>query len=137
MSEVRGKKLLLKALVAVAVLGGMLTGCFQPALPISTRPQYPIDVFFEKETTDRIYDELQLLTLSDETPLSERSRRDKERLMYRGNDVQQKDLLMARLVIDAQKLGADALVNVKYRVFTSATATGYKLEGLAVKYRGE
>ncbi len=137
MRKVSRKKLSLRVLVAFAFWGGILTGCFQPALPISTRPQYPIDVFFEKETTDRTYDELQLLTLSDESPLSERSRRDKERLMYRGNDVQQKDLLMAKLVIDAQKLGADALVNVKYRVFTSATSTGYQLEGLAVKYRGE
>ena len=137
MRNVSHKKLSLRDLVTIAFLGGIVTGCFQPALPISMRPQYPIDVFFEKETTDRPYNELQLLTLSGEEPLNDRSRKDRERLLYRGNDVQQKDLLMAKLVIDAQKLGADALANVKYRVFTSEKTTGYQLEGLAVKYRGE
>lgn len=58
-------------------------------------------------------------------------------MAYRGNDAQTKDLLTAQLVIKAQKLGADALINVQYRYFTSATVEGYTLKGLAVQYRGE
>jgi hypothetical protein len=120
----------------VLTLGGM-TGCFRPVIPISTRPQYPIDVFFDHETVDRPYTELQVLTLSEETPLSDREKRAKDRLLTRGNDLVQKDLLVAKLVVEAQKLGADALVRVKYQVYTTEKATGYSMEGLAVKYRGD
>lgn len=120
----------------VLMLGG-LAGCFRPVIPISTRPQYPIDVFYVNETVNRPYDELTLLTMSGEKPLTPDQRRSRDRMLYRGNDMEQKDLLLAQMVVDAQKLGADALINVKYQVYTSATATGYTLEGLAVKYRGE
>lgn len=135
MSEVKTKRY--TSLLVLALLTGGLAACFNPAIPISTRPQYPIDVFFNNQTVDRPYDELELLTIAEEVPLSDREKRSKERLLFRGNDVQQKDLLVARLVVDAQKLGADALVNVKYQVYTNEKATGYSMEGLAVKYRGE
>lgn len=123
-------------IVLFALLLGGLAGCFRPVVPISTRPQYPIDVFFENETISRPYDEIRLLSLSEENPLDAKQRRSRDRMLYRGNDMEQKDLLLAQMVVDAQRLGADALVNVKYQVYTSATATGYLLEGLAVKYRG-
>ena len=114
-----------------------LVGCFRPVIPISTRPQYPIDVFYANETVSRPYEEVRLLSFSEEQPLSDKQNRSRDRMLYRGNDLEQKDLLLAKMVVDAQKLGADALVNVKYQVYTSATASGYTLEGLAVKYRGE
>jgi uncharacterized protein YbjQ (UPF0145 family) len=57
-------------------------------------------------------------------------------MVYRGNDAQTKDLLTAQLVLKAQKVGADALINVQYRYFTSTTVEGYTMKGLAVKYRG-
>lgn len=121
----------------LALMLGGLSGCFRPVIPISTRPQYPIDVIYVNETVSRPYEELTLLTMSEEKPLTAQQRRSRDRMLYRGNDMEQKDLLLAQMVVDAQKLGADALVNVKYQVYTSATATGYLLEGLAVKYRGE
>lgn len=124
-------------IVLTALLCGVLAGCFRPVIPISTRPQYPIDVFYANETVSRPYEELRLLSLSEEKPLSEKQARSRDRMLYRGNDLEQKDLLLAKMVVDAQKLGADALVNVKYQVYTSATASGYTLEGVAVKYRGE
>jgi hypothetical protein len=126
-----------RGIVLFALMLGGLAGCFRPVIPISTRPQYPIDVFYEHETVSRPYDEVRLLSLSEEKPLDARQRRSRDRMLYRGNDLEQKDLLLAQMVVDAQRLGADALVNVKYQVFTSATTTGYTLEGLAVKYRGE
>jgi len=121
-------------LLFALMLGGLM-GCFRPVVPISTRPQYPIDVFYENETVSRPYDEVRLLSFSEEKPLNAKQRRSRDRMLYRGNDMEQKDLLLAQMVVDAQRLGADALVNVKYQVYTSATATGYLLEGLAVKYR--
>ena len=58
-------------------------------------------------------------------------------MLARGNDMQQKELLMARMSMEAKKLGADALMNVKYQYYTSATANGYSLRGTAVKYQAE
>jgi uncharacterized protein YbjQ (UPF0145 family) len=57
--------------------------------------------------------------------------------MFRGNDAKTKELLTARLVIKAQKIGADAIINVKYKYYTSVNREGYLLSGLAVRYRGE
>lgn len=114
-----------------------MEGCFQPIIPIRMRDTYPIDVFYEGQTVERPYTELQLVIISEEIPLSDREKTARGRLLYRGNDMQQKDVLVAKLVIDAQKLQADALINVKYQVYTNEKATGYSMEGLAVKYRSE
>ncbi|MCY7352243.1 MAG: hypothetical protein LH606_16530 [Cytophagaceae bacterium] len=119
------------------LLGLGMAGCFQPAIPIRMRDSYPIDVFYEGQSVDRSYTEIRLVVISEEIPLTNREKTAGGRMLYRGNDMQQKDLLVAKLVVDAQKLGADALINVKYQVYTNEKVTGYSMEGLAVKYRGE
>jgi hypothetical protein len=125
-----GKILLLASL--------LLGGCFRPAIPISRGPVYPIDVFFENQTKpDRPYTELQWVELSNEETLTDRQKRSSERLLYRGNDAETKELLTAQLVLKAQRLGADALMNVQYKYFTTATTEGYLLRGMAIEYRGD
>jgi hypothetical protein len=114
-----------------------MSGCFRPAIPISGGPVYPIDVFFENQAPDRPYSELQWVEISDEDVLSARQKKSSERLLYRGNDAETKNLLTAQLVLKAQKLGADALMNVQYKYYTTATTEGYTMRGLAVEYRGE
>jgi len=37
----------------------------------------------------------------------------------------------------AQKIGANALINVQYKYYTSVKKEGYIMKGLAVRYRGE
>ncbi|MPR32213.1 hypothetical protein GBK04_02335 [Cytophagaceae bacterium SJW1-29] len=115
----------------------VFAACFRPAIPISTGPNYPIDVFMSDQSPDRPYTEIQWVEISHEDTLDARQKKESNRMVYRGNDAQTKDLLTAQLVIKAQKVGADALINVQYRYFTSATVEGYTMKGLAVRYRGD
>lgn len=131
--------LIKKNIGTVLFLGIILivSGCFRPAIPISRGAVYPIDVFFENQSPDRPYSELQWVEISNEDLLNERQKKNGERLLHRGNDAQAKDLLTAQLVLKAQKLGADALMNVQYRYYTTTTTEGYSMRGLAISYRGE
>jgi hypothetical protein len=120
----------------IALFSFLLSACFQPSIPISTNPKYPIDVFFGNQNPDRPYEVIQKLETRKEVPLNPEQSRG-GRMLYRGNDGEQKELLTAQMVVDAKKLGADALVQVKYRYYTTQTANGYSLEGVAVRYRGD
>ena len=122
---------------AITIFSLFLSSCFRPAIPISTGPKYPVKLFYADQRPDRAYDELKFLTITEESPLQANQRIKGGRMLGRGNNMLDKDALMGKLTLQAQRLGADALVNVKYQYFTSATANGYSLEGLAVKYRQE
>lgn len=128
------KKISDKVLFLFLIL--IVTACFRPNIPISTGAVYPIDVFMENQQPDRPYSEIQWVEISREDTLTDRQKTS-DRMLYRGNSAETKDLLTAQLVLKAQKLGADALMNVQYRYYTSATSEGYILKGLAVKYRGD
>jgi uncharacterized protein YbjQ (UPF0145 family) len=58
-------------------------------------------------------------------------------MLSRGNNMQEKEMLLARMTLEAKKLGADALVDVRYKYYTSMTDNGYVMTGLAVKYKNE
>ncbi|WP_247234330.1 hypothetical protein [Telluribacter sp. SYSU D00476] len=128
-----------KILGTVLFLGTfvVMSGCFRPAIPISRGAVYPIDVFYENQSPDRPYSELQWVEISNEDLLNERQKKSGERLLHRGNDAQAKELLTAQLVLKAQKMGAHALMNVQYKYYTTATTEGYSMRGLAIQYRGE
>lgn len=113
------------------------TACFRPNIPISTGTVYPIDVFMIHEAPDRPYSELQWVELSREDTLDARQKKNSERMLYRGNDAETKEVLMAQLVLKAQKLGADALMSVQYKYYTSVKSEGYIIKGMAVRYRGD
>lgn len=112
-------------------------GCFRPAIPISTGPKYPVELFYGDQQPSRPYTELKLLYITQEAPLQRDQRIQRGRMLGRGNTMLDKDALMGKLTLQAQRLGADALVQVRYQYFTTATANGYSLEGLAVKYKQE
>ncbi|MCY7359831.1 MAG: hypothetical protein LH609_20740 [Rudanella sp.] len=114
----------------------LLPGCFRPTIPISTGPKYPIDIFYENQSPGRLYEVLQEMESRKELPLDKSQNAD-GRMLSRGNTMQDKELLLARLSLEAQKAGADALVNVKYTYYTTKTMNGYLLTGQAVKYRAE
>ena len=114
----------------------MVTSCFRPAIPISTQPNYPVDVFFENQRPDRSFEELQTLEMRKEEPVTKRQMED-GRMLSRGNNMQDKELLLARLTMEAKKLGATALVNIRYKYYTTATMNGYLMTGVAVRYREE
>jgi uncharacterized protein YbjQ (UPF0145 family) len=113
----------------------MLAGC-SSGIPISTNTKYPIELLYDNQPLERPYSEIGIVEITSEDSLTARQTQDK-RMMYRGNDAKTKELLTARLVMKAQKIGADAIINVKYKYYTSVKSEGYMLSGLAVRYRGE
>ncbi len=122
-------------ILSVFILLG-LAGCFKPIVYLQNKPNYPVDVFYDTQRPERPFAALQNLEVKGELPLSARQAGN-QRLLSRGNDMQQKELLLARLTLQAKKLGADALVDVRYSYYTSMTDDGYSMTGLAVKYKRE
>jgi hypothetical protein len=118
----------------VVILG--LTGCFKPIVYLQNKPNYPVDVFYDNQRPERPFAALQDLEVKGEVPLTQRQSGN-QRMLSRGNDMQQKELLLARLTLQAKKLGADALVSVRYTYYTSMTDNGYVMTGVAVKYKKE
>ncbi|PWJ60525.1 hypothetical protein CLV98_101710 [Dyadobacter jejuensis] len=114
----------------------LLLGVISCAIPISSSTKYPIDVFYENQAVDRPYSEIGLIEIGSEDSLTAGQTTDKKMLM-RGNDARTKELLLAKLVLKAQKIGADALIEVKYKYYTSISKEGYMLSGIAVRYRGQ
>jgi uncharacterized protein YbjQ (UPF0145 family) len=55
-------------------------------------------------------------------------------MLKRGNDEQQKRDLLKQMVEKAQDLGASGLMNVNYKVFSTASTSGYILTGKAFRY---
>ncbi|WP_159468298.1 hypothetical protein [Dyadobacter sp. 3J3] len=117
--------------LAVIVLMGCASG-----MGISTSKKYPIEVLYDNQSLDRPYSEIGWVEISSEDSLTARQTKDRK-MMYRGNDAETKELLAARLVMKAQKIGASALINVQYKYYTSVKKEGYIMKGLAVRYRGE
>ncbi|MBO0935483.1 hypothetical protein J2I47_02875 [Fibrella sp. HMF5335] len=113
------------------------TACFRPVIPISTGPKYPIDIFYADQQPGRPYDDIKLLYISEEVPIQTKQKVRGGRMLSRGNSMLEKDAMLAKLTVQAQRLGATALVNVTYQYYTTATTNGYSMEGLAVKYRSE
>jgi hypothetical protein len=126
----------IKSVLVCLVPAMILASCAGGGIPISSNTKYPIEVLYDNQPLERPYSEIGIVEISSEDSLTERQTQDK-RMMFRGNDAKTKELLTARLVIKAQKIGADAIINVKYKYYTSVNREGYLLSGLAVRYRGE
>lgn len=118
------------------VTAALLSACAGGGIPISTNTKYPIEVLYDNQPLERPYSEIGIVEIGSEDSLTAEQTQDK-RMMFRGNDAKTKELLTARLVMKAQKIGADAIINVKYKYYTSVKKEGYMLSGLAVRYRGE
>ena len=125
----------LAGMVLLTLLLGA-AGCFRPVVYLKNSPKYPVDVFYFNERPDRPFDPIRELNSAGEVPLNDRQMAD-HRMVKRGNDMQQKETLLARMTLDAKKLGADALIDVRYKYYTSLTDNGYQMSGVAVKYRQE
>jgi hypothetical protein len=114
----------------------VMTGCFKPIIYLQNQPNYPVDVFYENQRPERPFDPVQDLEMKGQVPLDSRQTVNR-RMLSRGNDMQQKEMLLAHLTMEAKKLGADALVAVRYKYYTSMNDNGYVMTGLAVKYKKE
>jgi hypothetical protein len=124
--------------VGLIFLMTSLAGCFRPAIPITMSPHYPVDVFYENQQPERPFTEMEWLEYKEEFALADEQKTIKGgRMVKRGNNIEQKELLLARLTMQAKKLGADALIAVRYQYYSSATVNGYSMRGMAVKYQKE
>ena len=95
--------------------------------------KYAIEVLIGDEQPQAQTESIEKLSISDETPIQS-DQLYKGRMLNRGNDQQQKKALLDRMVVQAQDLGASGLMNVNYKVFTTAKTTGYTLSGTAFRY---
>ncbi len=95
--------------------------------------KYPIEILIGNELPQAQTESLEKLSISDETPIQP-DQLYKGRMLKRGNDQQQKKALLDRMVLQAQDLGASGLMNVNYKVFSTANTTGYTLSGTAFRY---
>lgn len=95
--------------------------------------EYPIDVFYENQPTTRAYTAIGPVKIEKEVPLSE-SQTKGGRMIYRGNDEEQKRALLDQLIIQAVGMGAHAIVNVRYKYYTAKDYQGFVMDGTAVKY---
>ena len=95
--------------------------------------KYPIEILIGQEKPQTETQEIEKLTISDESPIQP-DQLYKGRMLNRGNDQQQKKALLDRMVLQAQDLGASGLMNVNYKVFSTAKTTGYTLSGTAFRY---
>jgi hypothetical protein len=95
--------------------------------------KYPIEILIGNEQPQAQTESIEKLSISDESPIQP-DQLYKGRMLKRGNDQQQKKALLDRMVLQAQDLGASGLMNVNYKVFSSANTTGYILSGTAFRY---
>ena len=95
--------------------------------------KYAIEVLIGDEQPQAQTESIEKLSISDETSIQSEQLY-KGRMLKRGNDQQQKKALLDRMVVQAQDLGASGLMNVNYKVFTTAKTTGYTLSGTAFRY---
>lgn len=128
----RFSHILTLSITALLVVG--MAGCI---IPITQNTNYPLDVYYDNQTPERPYSEIQWLEISREEALRASQTANQKRMLERGNNVEVKNLITAQLVMKAQQIGADALVNVNYQYYTGRDYEGYSMRGLAVKYRGD
>ena len=95
--------------------------------------KFPIEILEGDAKPQTTYEEIQKLSLSDETPI-EPDQTYKGKMLKRGNNQQEKKAMLDRLVAQAQDLGASGLMNVNYKVFSTQKTTGYILSGTAFRY---
>jgi uncharacterized protein YbjQ (UPF0145 family) len=95
--------------------------------------KYEIDVVYFNETPKQKCEVIEPLSLTQEIPLEEKQTQN-GKMLYRGNHQNEKQNLLNKMIESAIALGASALVDVKYQVFSTSSTTGYTFTGKAVRY---
>ena len=95
--------------------------------------KYAIDVFYFNETPKQAFETIESISFSDEVPLNV-DQTQNGKMLYRGMHQNKKKEIMDKMVAKAEDLGASALVDVKYSVYSTKDASGYQFSGKAVRY---
>lgn len=95
--------------------------------------KYAIDVFYFNETPKQAFETIEAISYADEVPLNA-DQTQNGKMLYRGMHQNKKKEIMDKMVAKAEDLGASALVDVKYSVYSTKDASGYQFSGKAVRY---
>ena len=95
--------------------------------------KYDIDVVYFNDRPKQSYEEIESIKMSGEVPLEDKQLQN-GKMLYRGNHQDKKQEILRQMVEKAQELGASALIDVKYSVYSTQTANGYTFTGKAVRY---
>lgn len=95
--------------------------------------KYAIDVFYGSEQPRQSFAVIEAISFSDEIPLSlEQTQNGK--MLNRGIHQNKKKEILDKMVAKAEELGASALMDIKYQVYTTKDANGYTFSGTAIRY---
>ena len=89
-------------------------------------------VYFN-ETPKQSYELIESISISDEVPLTFNQTQN-DKMLYRGVHQNKKKEILEKMVSKAEELGASALIDVKYSVYSTKDANGYQFTGKAVRY---
>jgi hypothetical protein len=95
--------------------------------------KYEIDVVYFNEVPKQKFEEIELIRITQEIPLDDKQTQN-GKMLYRGNHQTEKQNLLNKMIESAVALGASALIDVKYQVFSTSNSTGYTFTGKAVRY---
>jgi uncharacterized protein YbjQ (UPF0145 family) len=79
------------------------------------------------------YEDIETIKISGEVPLEEKQTQN-GKMLFRGNHQDKKQEILTQMVEKAKALGATALIDVKYSVYSTQTANGFTFTGKAVRY---
>jgi hypothetical protein len=95
--------------------------------------KYDIDVVYFNDHPKQSYEDIETIKMSGEVPLDDKQTKN-GKMLYRGNHQNKKQEILTQMVEKAKELGASALIDVKYSVYSTQTASGFTFTGKAVRY---
>ena len=95
--------------------------------------KYDIDVVYFNDRPKQSYEDIETIKMSGEVPLEDKQTQN-GKMLYRGNHQDKKQEILTQMVEKAKELGATALIDVKYSVYSTQTASGFTFTGKAVRY---
>jgi hypothetical protein len=95
--------------------------------------KYDIDVLYFTEHPKQSYEDIETIKMSGKVPLEDKQTQN-GKMLYRGNHQDKKQEILRQMVEKAKELGATALIDVKYSVYSTQTASGFTFTGKAVRY---
>lgn len=117
--------------ILVFSLGLLLAAC---AIPIGSKPKYPIEVFYGSDLPSVPFTELGPVEVQTKRKNLLDARSPNGRSLA-GMNQEEKERLVYQLVVQAQEtLNAQAVVAVDYKMEMTKDDTIYKVTGIAIKY---
>ena len=95
--------------------------------------KYQIDVLYFTDHPKQSFEVIETITMSGESPLEE-NQLVNGKMLNRGNHQMKKQQIVNQMVEKAIELGASALIDIKYQVYSTQTANGFTFTGKAVRY---